>query len=93
MREEDGVKDKMVDGWLVGWLDESSVGKACFIYDGAALGGGDALSRTEHAGEQKLFDGRHHSTSEVLCVDLVKREIQLVMVWVLKRLESSRQTR
>jgi len=46
--------------------DESSVGKACFKYDGALWA---ALSRSEHAGEQKLFDGRH-STSEVLCVGL-----------------------
>lgn len=62
---------------VAGWLDKSSVGKTCFKYDGGALDSGDALSRTEHAGEQKLFDGRHHSTSEVLCV--VKKEIQLVM--------------
>ena len=41
-----------------------------FQVRGGALGSGDALSRSEHAGEQKLFDGRHHSTSEVLCVDL-----------------------
>ena len=54
-------------------------GHGVFQVRRGALGGGDALSRTEHAGEQKLFDGRHHSTSEVLCVGLVKREIQLVM--------------
>ena len=54
-------------------------GHSVFQVRRGALGGGDALSRTEHAGEQKLFDSRHHSTSEVLCVGLVKREIQLVM--------------
>jgi hypothetical protein len=50
-------------------------GHGVFQVRRGALGGGDALSRTEHAGEQKLFDGRHHSTSEVLCVGLVKGEI------------------
>jgi hypothetical protein len=35
LREEDDVKDKVVDGWLAGWSDESSVGTACFKYDGA----------------------------------------------------------
>lgn len=69
-------------------------GHGVFQVRRGALGGGDALSRTEHAGEQKLFDCRHHSTSEVLCVGLVKREIQLVMgCALLKRLESPRQTR
>ena len=86
MREEDDVKDEMVERKLGG--------HGVFQVRRGALGGGDALSHTEHAGEQKLFDGRHHSTSEVLCVGLVKGEIQLVMgCAVLKRLESSRQTR
>lgn len=69
-------------------------GHGVFQVRRGALGGGDALSRTEHAGEQKLFGSRHHSTSEVLCVGLVKREIQLVMgCAILKRLESPRQIR
>jgi hypothetical protein len=25
----------VADGWLAGWFKESSVGKACFKYDGA----------------------------------------------------------
>lgn len=89
MREEDDVKDKMVGGMVGRKLG----GHGVFQVRRGALGGGDALSRTEHAGGQKLFDCRHHS-SEVLCVGLVKREIQLVMgCAVLKRLESPRQSR
>ena len=69
-----------MDGWRDGWRDGRKLGgQGVFQVRRGALDSGNALSRIEHAEERKLFDGRHHSTSEVLCVRLVKREIQLVM--------------